>query len=85
MNESKKVPRPSYESDPERLRARLAILLATPESPGREALIAHLRRCLLRAQRQPRLYVDFPICDCRSYPHAEACTRRKAIVESAKP
>lgn len=41
-------PRPSYESDPARLRARIAILEATPQTANRDVLIGHLRRCLER-------------------------------------
>ena len=53
------TPRPSYESDPNRLKARIAILEATPRSQAREALLAHLRLCLTRLAE--------PCCDDKSF------------------
>ena len=57
MTETRKVARPSYESDPARLRARIAILEATPVGSEREAVLAHLRRCLNE-------YAEISECDC---------------------
>jgi len=43
-----KYPRPSYESDPARLKARIEILRASPARAERDALIRYLESCLQR-------------------------------------
>lgn len=42
--------RPSYERDPKRLEARIAILESVPRSQERDTLIAYYRRCLAAVQ-----------------------------------